>query len=373
MDLDDTAALEAADPGQMLRAIASSAAQVRQAATLCTEVGLARLADESRPRAVVVAGMGGSAAAGDVLAAVAGEGCPVPITVHRGHGLPGWVGAADLVAAVSSSGVTEETLSATDEAVRRGARLICIGAPGSPLAQRAEQSRAVYVPADPVGRRPRANLWALATPLVLAGEALGLLAAPPAAIEATAIMLESAAGRCRPSSDAFVNPAKSLALTLAGSLPVCWGSSPLTGLAARRLTTQLNENAKYPAIAGVLPEAGHNQVVAFDGPFAGGAATPDLFAERVSEPAPVRLQLVLLREDAEHPQVARRADTSVQLARQRGIVVTELRAEGRSAYERLASLLCLLDYASVYLGLLLGLDPSPIEAIDVLKEQADQR
>ena len=122
--LDSPAELEAGDRSGMLRAVASSAAQVREAAALCTEAGLARLREEDRPRAVVVLGMGGSGIAGDVLVAVAGSTCPVPIVSHRGHGLPLWVGAADLVIAVSCSGRTEETLSALEEAVRRGCRLL---------------------------------------------------------------------------------------------------------------------------------------------------------------------------------------------------------------------------------------------------------
>ena len=47
-----------------------------------------------------------------------------------------------------------------------------------------------------------------------------------------------------------------------------WGTSPLSGVAARRFASQLQENAKYPAIYGMLPEAAHSQVAAFDGPFA---------------------------------------------------------------------------------------------------------
>jgi glucose/mannose-6-phosphate isomerase len=50
--------------------------------------------------------MGGSGIAGDVLAAVAGPTCPVPVVTHRGYGLPGWVGPVDLVVAVSCSGST---------------------------------------------------------------------------------------------------------------------------------------------------------------------------------------------------------------------------------------------------------------------------
>ena len=70
--LDDVAALDAGDPGGMLLAVASSAAQVREAALLTAEAGVDRLLEDGRPRAVVVCGMGGSGLAGDVLAGVAG-------------------------------------------------------------------------------------------------------------------------------------------------------------------------------------------------------------------------------------------------------------------------------------------------------------
>src|SRR4029078_10983485 len=89
-------------------------------------------------------------------------------------------------------------------------------------------------------------------------------------LEAAAVRLEQLAELCRPDSESFVNPAKSLALELAGTLPMIWGSSPLAAVAAYRFGTQLSENAKYPAVTGTLPEANHNQVVTFDGPFAPG-------------------------------------------------------------------------------------------------------
>ena len=152
--LDDPDGLEGADPAGMLRAVASAAAQVREAAALCVEAGVARLASDDLPRAVVVLGMGGSGVAGDVLAAVAGPTCPVPVLTHKGFGLPTWVGAADLVIAVSCSGTTEETLSTLDEAVRRGCRLLVVGAPGSPLQELASRGRALFVPGNAPGRPP---------------------------------------------------------------------------------------------------------------------------------------------------------------------------------------------------------------------------
>lgn len=375
--LDDLATLDAQDPAGMLRAVASSGAQVREAATLAAEAGLDRLADDGRPRAIVVAGVGGSGIAGDALAAVAGTACPVPVVVHRSYGLPAWVGAADLVAAVSCSGTSEETLSAADEALRRGARMIAVGRPGSPLAERAERGRALFVPVRD-GRPPRASLWALAVPLIAAGSALGVTPLPSSAVEAAAARLDRLAQLCRPSCETFVNPAKALAVDLAGALPVVWGSSPLAGVAAYRFVCQLAENAKYPGLWGVLPEAHHNAVVAFDGALAGAFAggrralpsdpVEDLFRDRVEDPvATPRLRLVLLRDPEEHPQVARRCAASRTLAEARGVPVHEIVAEGGAPLERLASLVGLVDYASVYLAMLLGLDPTPVTAIDELK------
>jgi glucose/mannose-6-phosphate isomerase len=369
--LDDVDALDAGDPGGMLRAVASSGAQVREAAVLAAEAGLDRLAGDGRPRAVVVCGMGGSGISGDVLAAVAGAGCPVPLVTHRGYGLPAWVGPMDLVVAVSCSGSTEETLSALDEAVRRGCRLLVVGRSGSPLDDLGQRGRAVFVPV-PQGRQPRASLWALSTPVVLAGHALGLLHAPPEAVEATAALLEDLADRCRRDADHLVNPAKRLAGTLSGALPMVWGSSPMAAVAAYRFACQLAENAQVPALWGALPEVQHNQVVAFDGPAAPGvdaAGDPDdFFRDREEDVERAgSLALVVLRDLEEDPRTARRAELSVELARERSVPCVELLAEGDSSLARLASLVAMTDYASVYLALLQGTDPTPVEAITALK------
>ena len=365
--LDDLEALEALDADGMLRAVASSGAQIRNAVALADEYGVARVGDDGRPRAIVVVGMGGSGISGDVLAAVAGLESPVPILVHRGHGLPGWVGAADLVIAVSCSGSTEETLSAAEEALRRGARMMGVGAPGSPLADLVARGRGPYVPVVGPGQ-PRASMWLLATPLLVAGRSLGLVADGPAELAAAADLLDALAERCRPASESFLNPAKSLALSLAGTVPVVWGGSPITGTAAYRFACQLNENAKHPGIPGLLPEAAHNQVMALDGALGKAAADDDLFADPDEGIArATRLHLVLLKDSVEHPKVAARRVASGRIAQERGIRVSELETEGTSAVERLASMVGIADFASTYLALLLGIDPTPVGAITQLK------
>lgn len=378
--LDDVAALTENDPGGMLRHTASAGAQVRESAALAAEANLAALGDEGRPRAVVVAGIGTAARTGEVLATVAGPRCPVPVIPHRSAGVPGWVGAADVVIAVSASGRGPEALGAAEAAARRGARLVAVGAPDSQLQSVAERARAPFIP---VPRRApaRASLWALTVPVLLAARALGLVKVNEADLAETAARLDADADRCRPSAESFVNPAKSLALGLAGSIPIVWGSSPLATAAARRFGDTLSANARYPVVSGALGEAGRGRVGLLDGVFGGLAeSSRDIFADPEDEPVGTRLRVVLLRDgglnaddDTDEPLVVeeRRADAVQTLAERRGVRCDVVTAEGGSSLERLASLIAVPDFASIYLALAHGLDPMAVPAVTEMKELAN--
>jgi glucose/mannose-6-phosphate isomerase len=392
--LDTPDVIEAADPGDVLRQVASSAAQVRTALRSCLETDLSALVPELRPRAIVVAGMGGSGLAGEILGAVAGLTSPVQVVTSQAGRLPGWVGAADTVIAVSSSGTTGETLAAAAEAARRGCRLAAVGAEDSPLQHVAEQARAPFVPVVPDGpdrsMLPRCMLWGLAVPLLVMAERLGVVRIGPEAYELAASRLEEVSHQCRPASESFVNPGKSLALDLVGTLPVVWGTSMLSGVAARRFASQLSENAKYPAMVGLLPEAAHNQIVAFDGPFAPAVGPPlepphspeaetpgdaadltdlpswdlDYDETRPGQvPGFTPLRLVLIADPEEDQRVGAQRAAITELAAQRGIGLSELAMDGEHALVRLAGVIQLADYASAYLAIASGIDPGQTTAI----------
>ncbi|WP_328339894.1 SIS domain-containing protein [Micromonospora sp. NBC_00421] len=380
--LDDPDAVASHDPGGMLRFTASAGAQVRESAALAAEANLALLEDEGRPRAVVIAGIGTAGRTGDVLATVAGPRCPVPVIPHRSAGVPGWVGAADVVIAVSASGRSPEALGAAEAAHRRGARLVAVGAPDSQLQSVAERARAPFIP---VPRRApaRASLWALTVPVLLAARTLGLVKVNEADLAETAARLDADADRCRSTAESFVNPAKSLALGLAGSIPIVWGSSPLATVAARRFGDTLSANARYPVVTGALGEAGRGRVGLLDGVFGGLVeSTRDIFADAdEAEPDPTRLRLVLLRDgglnaddDTDEPLAVeeRRADAVQTLAERRGVRCDVVTAEGGSALERLASLIAVPDFASIYLALAHGLDPMAVPAVTEMKELSNQ-
>ncbi len=387
--LDTPDVVEAADPGDTLRQVASAAAQVRTALRSCAETDLSGFAADGRPRAIVVAGMGGSGLAGEMLNAMAGLSSPVQVVVSPAERLPGWVGAADAVVAVSCSGSTPETLAIATEAARRGCRLAAVGAEGSPLHRVAEQARAPFVPVVPVGLA-RSMLWAVAVPLLVIAERIGVARIGTDVYELAANRLEEVSHQCRPASESFVNPGKSLALDLVGELPMVWGTSALSGVAARRFASQLQENAKYPAIYGMLPEAAHGQVAAFDGPFAPhssrlSAAEPGPGAEDVpdlptwdldyeeAEPASgfTALRLILIADPDEDQRVAAQRAAVTELAGQRGVGISELAMDGEHPLVRLAGVIQLADYASVYLAIASGIDPGQTVAIRDLRTRIE--
>ena len=387
--LDTPDVIEAADPGDMLRQVASAAAQVRTALRSCAETDLSAFAADGRPRAIVVAGMGGSGLAGEMLNAMAGLSSPVQVVVSQAERLPGWVGAADAVVAVSCSGSTPETLAIATEAARRGCRLAGVGAEGSPLHRIAEQARAPFVPVVPAGL-PRSMLWAVAVPLLVIAERIGVARIGTDVYELAASRLEEVSHQCRPASESFVNPGKSLALDLVGELPMVWGTSALSGVAARRFASQLQENAKYPAIYGMLPEAAHSQVAAFDGPFAPrssrlsaqepGSGPDDLselpgwdldYEEDEAASGFTALRLILIADPDEDPRVASQRAAVTELAGQRGVGISELAMDGEHPLVRLAGVIQLADYASVYLAIASGIDPGQTVAIRDLRTRIE--
>jgi glucose/mannose-6-phosphate isomerase len=406
--LDTPDVVEAADPGDMLRQVASAAAQVRTAVRSCAETDLSAFAADGRPRAIVVAGLGGSGLAGEMLNAMAGLSSPVQVLVSQGERLPGWVGAADAVVAVSCSGSTPETLAIATEAARRGCRLAGIGAEGSPLHRIAEQARAPFVPVVPPGRPrggaggirvssppetaalARSMLWAVAVPLLVIAERIGVARIGSDVYELAASRLEEVSHQCRPASESFVNPGKSLALDLVGELPMVWGTSALSGVAARRFASQLQENAKYPAIYGMLPEAAHGQVAAFDGPFAPrssrlsaqepGSGPDDLsdlpgwdldYEEDEAASGFTALRLILIADPDEDSRVASQRAAVIELAGQRGVGISELGMDGEHPLVRLAGVIQLADYASVYLAIASGIDPGQTVAIRDLRTRIE--
>jgi glucose/mannose-6-phosphate isomerase len=124
---------------------------------------------------------------------------------------------------------------------------------------------------------------------------------------------------------------------------------PATGSVAYRWKTDCEENAKAFAAAGTLPEMNHNELEAWGGP-------------------PARqLYLVLLRDPAESPEIARRFTLLRELIADAPGGTSEVWARGTGTVARLLSLIALGQWTSYYLAMLRGVDPWPMPRLDALK------
>ena len=116
----------------------------------------------SAPRAIILAGMGGSAISGDLLRDYAEDELPAPLLVVRDYALPAWAGPDCLFVAASYSGGTEETLSCYADARRRGIPTVALCSGG----RLKELALADGIPwaGFPGGYQPRAALgWSFFT------------------------------------------------------------------------------------------------------------------------------------------------------------------------------------------------------------------
>src|SRR5580693_8300079 len=361
--LDTPDVVEAADPGDMLRQVASSAAQVRTALLSCREADLSAFTPDARPRAIVVAGLGGAGLAGELLGAVAGPSSPVQVVATRAERLPGWVGAADVVIAAPGSGTMAETLSVAAEAARRGCRLVGVGAADSALQRIAEQARAPFIPvvaAGPPGSvLPRSTLWGLAIPMLVIAERLGVARIGPAVFEQAATRLEEVSHQCRPASESFVNPGKSLALDLVGALPLVWGTSGLSAVAARRFAPA---RPSLPASPGPAS------------PDLDDLSSWDLDYEETSQgqaAAFTPLRLIVIIDPHQDQRIGAQQRAVTDRVGLRGIGLSELAMDGEHPLVRLAGVIQLTDYASVYLAVASGIDPGQTAAIADLQARIE--
>jgi glucose/mannose-6-phosphate isomerase len=327
---------------EMRELIAGLPAQLRWAADL--EPPRVSAAAEA-----LVLGMGGSAFAGSVAALVA-ESAGRRVTVHRSYGLPPWAAATrPLVVAVSYSGGTKETLDAVEAARAAGLPLAMVTADGELAELAAAEGYPMVAVCSPPP--PRSAAGCLAGAVLRFFESAGLVPPQGTGLREAADVVERLVGK----GD---GPAAALADDLAAALDhrvaVIYGADGVGSLAAYRWKTQINENAKAIAYCSPLPELDHNEVEAW-------SAYPGISRDRVG--------VVWLRDPADDPRVARRADVTRDLLAGRVGLAGEVYAQGEGILARLFSLVAIGDLLSVSLAERAGADPVAVEVIASLKER----
>ncbi|MET9294965.1 SIS domain-containing protein [Streptomyces sp. NPDC003077] len=371
--LDAPEALARADRHGLLRGVAESGARVRMAARNATEAGIPGLRPDGRPRAVLVAGHGPAAACvADLFGALGGGSYPVTLIRPAGvapvpgalrWALPGWTGPMDLLLIAGPDGADPGLAELVEQAYRRGCVVVGVTPADSPLADAVVQARGLAVPLattsydaefDVEGAPPAApgTLWSLLTPLLALADRIGLLSAPPDALDRLADRLDEVAERCGPAIATYSNPAKTLAAELAEALPLIWTEGAVSGAVGRHFATALASLAGRPALPAELPEAISLHTTLLAGALAAPSDPDDFFRDRVEDPGSLRARIVLLRKEEAGPLSA--APAVREFAAARDVPVSELQPahpEGGGSLHDAAELLATSDFAAVYLAL----------------------
>ena len=351
VDLDNLQTYRQLDTSGMLNHLHEFPEQCQQAWERALKLELPR--DYTRINKVIVLGMGGSAIGGEIARGLALAEGKVPVWVHQDYGLPPFVDEDTLVIASSYSGNTEETLSAFTKSLKTRAKKLVLTT-GGKLKSLADREG---IPAFIIDYQspPRAAFPHSFVPLVGILQRLGLLRYKSADLAAALRILNKLSRDFIETVPLLSNPAKQLAAKLRGRIAVIYGAGVISGI-ARRWKTQLNENSKTWAFFELFPELNHNAVVGYE------------FPPQIKE----GMLVLLLRSASLHPRVLLRYQATAKLLTKSGISHEFVEATGKTALAQVMSLVLLGDYVSLYLAILNRIDPTPVDAIDFVKNYLNQ-
>ncbi len=348
--LDDLDRIKRLDPQGMLEVKENFYQQLKSAQKIARSVDLSKISGK-KYKGIVFLGMGGSGFGGGMIKALIEDSINIVVDSVKGYRLPHYVNKDWLVIAVSYSGNTEETICCVRQAMDKGATIMAVTT-GGKLAQLAEQHDGAIIEV-PHGYQPRSAIGYLFLPVLMALNKLEIVDVGEVDIEESMEAVEELCRKYNRSVETGRNFAKQLACSIGDMLPVIYGTEGYLGPIAYRWKCEINENAKTPCFWAQFPELNHNETVGW---------------ERLA-PVTRNFALILLREQDEPARIKVRIDSTVSLISENVGSVIEVPVEGKSRLCRAVSALYTGDITSVYLALLSGVDPTPVEKIGKLKAE----
>jgi len=304
--------------------------------------GCIRLGDEGI-NGIIIIGMGGSAIAGRYVQEITRNSASVPLLVIQEYLLPAYIDSSWAALVISYSGNTEETLTAYDQAIKRGCPTFTITS-GGELHTKGNSLREIHLKG---GYQPRAAFPIIFPPVLNLVECL--LGLKPTDLTNIA---NSLLGKISEWEKSSVAP-KVFAQDLFGNVPVFIGSRHLVPV-AYRAKCQMNENAKTMAFYSVIPEANHNEIESF-------------IAKNDFQMLPV-----FLRSKFEDERIKKRIDITTTLYEEEGYSPVRLSINSSSELEEMLAHTLFLDLVSVELAQIRGVNPGSVDRISRLKNELNR-
>ncbi len=288
---------------------------------------------------IVVTGLGGSGIGGTIVSQLVQDQLKIPMLVNNDYKLPAYVGQNSLVIVSSYSGNTEETLSALEIAMERGAEIACVTAGGKVL-ELAKEKGFNYIQI-PTGIPPRGSFGLNSPQVLYVLKQYGFID------NSFEKELLDAAASIDKNEEAIQSEAKTIAEQLKGTIPIIYSDAAYAGVSIR-LRQQINENAKMLCWHHVFPEMNHNELVGW----AGGDK---------------RFSVIMMRTEGDHMRTQMRMNLCKAIFKKHTDTVCEIQAKGDTVIERSYYLIHVGDWVSVLLADMNGVDSIEVDVIDYLK------
>ncbi len=307
--------------------------------------------DFSKVKNIIYLGLGASGLAGDLLHDVLFDCLKVPMNVIGGYFLPGYCTENTLVIASSYSGQTEEIVAATKKAIESPAQVLVVTSGGQML--ELAQKHQLSLIQLPENFRSRHVLGLLFFPLYhFLGQHDLISNYQPDLGYLVKFVKEFSARNDYPAFNGHIL-SRSLAYTIENKIPVIYSTAPYLRSVSKSWKDEIEQKAKALAIAGVIPEMNHNEIVGW---------------EWNSEVVKNFVTIFLENKDVD-PRILRRIEISKEIIKKRGVEVVEVYADGKTRLEKVFSLVLLGDWMSYYLALLYKKDPTEIENVDYIRQK----
>jgi glucose/mannose-6-phosphate isomerase len=302
-----------------------------------------------QPENIVYAAMGGSALA--ALVSQSWPGYTVPFQVVRTYDIPTYVSDKTLFIAASYSGNTEETLSALAQAEERGAKIVIIASGGK--LQEIAEAKGYPFALTPKAEQPRYAVYSNLKALLDILEPYDVLSETntSGALKQAGQYLESVVGQWRADVPTDKNPAKQLAQELIGKSVVVYGGTKFFP-AAYKWKISFNENAKQIAWCDEIPEFNHNEFIGWS-----------------KQPVDKPYAVIDLRSNLEHPRIQKRFEVIERLLSGMRPAPHIVQAEGQNLLEQLLWMITYGDFVTLYVALLNGLNPAPVDLVEKFKKE----
>jgi len=291
---------------------------------------------------IIFAGMGGSGTIGDVMKSILSK-ADIHVNVNKGYTLPNTVDKNTLIVIISVSGNTQETISILKQAFNSDAKIIAFSS-GGKIEEFCKEKKIIFKKIS-IHHSPRASFPGFFFSIL--NILKNIIPITQEEIHESISVLEKTRLLINSENTSSENISIRIAEWI-NNTPVIYYPRGLNSVATR-FKNSLQENSKIHVIIEELLESSHNGVVAWN--------------------ENEQFQPILIRGKDDHIKTKERWKIIKEFFNTKNLEFFEINSVEGNILSKIMNLIYVTDFATIYLSVLQNVDPSPVEAIDFVKNR----